>query len=122
LREEFQATANIAIEDESEAEPIEQAGVAAAGPQTWPSDMAQQLILIRSAVGRSRNGLSTSEVAATFDGASSEGVLPVLESLAALGVLFQLDNDVSERWRPTDRLVSTRPPRPANDQGVARTG
>jgi hypothetical protein len=102
LRPEFQnpsgvsAMTQVGITDaaEEDAEPA-----AAPNAEAWPKKLPEQLAVVRDLVLRGPFGWGTTQVAASFKGAKSGHVEPVLESLAALGLIVGYETDAGKWWR-----------------------
>jgi len=88
----------------------------------WPDSLPEQVTTVRTLLGASQSALSAKEVAMACTGASSDKVIPVLETLEALGHLVSF-KDKERRWAslarvanergPGLRRASSRPPAPA---------
>ena len=79
-----------------EDEPEEAAPAAAT---QWPKKLAEQLALVRDLLARTPTAFAPEHVAAAFKGAKAKDAEPILEALAALGVLVAYDVDGGRRWR-----------------------
>jgi len=105
LRPEFQNPAGRApVETQESIELGEPAAPkAAASPaSTWPKELPRQIAAVRDLVSadRAREGWSASETARAFHGARAKDVEPVLDSLAAVGLLLAFDTANGRRWQP----------------------
>ncbi len=58
-----------------------------AGPQPWPTALAQQMQAVRGMVQQAGQPLSSAQVAARFTGSSPRKVQPLLDTLAGLALL-----------------------------------
>ena len=63
-----------------------------AGPQLWPTELAQQMQALRDAIQQAGQPLTTEQVAARFKRTRPEKVRPLLDTLAALSLLRLTDN------------------------------
>jgi len=63
-----------------------------AGPQLWPTELAQQMQALRDAIQQAGQPLTTEQVAARFKRTKPEKVRPLLDTLAALSLLRLTDN------------------------------
>jgi len=82
----------------------EMAPEAAASPEaTWPKELPRQIAAVRDLVSadRARAGWSATETARAFRGARTKDVEPVLDSLAAVGLLVAFDTAKGRRWQPS---------------------
>lgn len=97
-------------------------GLSAVPPMLWPPKLPEQIAAVRRIVGRN-SPCSAQELVATFDGARTDDVELVLESLAALGLVVTHEEQGVRCWIGTDRLASSRPPPLAQlvAPGIVRT-
>jgi hypothetical protein len=75
---------------------------AAASPAAaWPKELPRQIAAVRDLVSttRAQDGWSAAETARAFRGARTKDVKPVLDSLAAVGLLVAFDTTHGRRWQ-----------------------
>jgi hypothetical protein len=77
----------------------EEAEGAAAAQAAWPKKMPEQVAAVRDLVQRGALAWSAKGVAQAFKGVSAKGVEPVLESLAALGLVVGYEAGGERRWK-----------------------
>jgi hypothetical protein len=65
----------------------------------WPKGMPEQLGAVRDLVLRGASAWTAAQVAARFKGVSAKGVVAVLDSLAALGLVVTYEQGGERRWR-----------------------
>ena len=102
LRPEFQNPSGVSAMTQvgmTEAAAEDDAPAAAPNAEAWPKKLPEQLAVVRDLVLRGPFGWGTSQVAASFKGAKAGQVEPVLESLAALGLLVAYDTGAGRRWK-----------------------
>ena len=73
----------------------------------WPDTLPEQVTTVRSVVGSSAAALSAADVSAACSGASVEMVIPVLETLEALGHFISF-KDGEKRWASLARVANDR--------------
>ncbi len=102
LRPEFQNPAGekAAVQGEIDTDPAEEKGVApvAAKPVPWPKSLPDRIALVRDWSLRLRAPVTSTEAAGSFSGARSGDVEPVLDSLAALGILRSFEGQAGRLW------------------------
>lgn len=89
-----QVTISGGEEDEEPPQPTEPTKVAA-----WPKKLPDQIPMLRDLVGRTSSPWTATQAAAAFKGAKAKDVEPVLDSLAALGLVLAYDTKDGRRWR-----------------------
>ena len=82
---------------ESDADEAE--GAAPVAQAVWSKQLPEQIAAVRDLVLRGASAWSSQSVAAAFKGVSAKGVEPVLESLAALGLIVGYEAGGEQRWR-----------------------
>jgi hypothetical protein len=91
--------------------------------RVWPKKLPEQIAAVRDLLsGATVGGWSLEQVAGAFTGAKPKAVEPVLQGLAALGILLTYEADGTRRWRATrlagglrDRPSVPPAPKPASD-------
>ena len=63
----------------------------ATGPQSWPTELAQQMQVLRDVLQQANEPLSATQVAARFKRLKPEKVEPLLATLCALSLLRRLE-------------------------------
>jgi hypothetical protein len=105
LRPEFQNPAGKAVQEQHaiglELEVAEGVEAAPAAPVVWPKELPQQIAAVRDLVTTTASAKSwTAQTAAgVFRGARRKDVEPILDSLAALGLLIAFDAPDGRHWR-----------------------
>ena len=87
------------IDAASDEDEPEEATPAPAAATPWPKKLAEQLALVRDLLARTRAAFAPEHVAAAFKGAKAKDAEPILEALAALGVLVAYDAEGGKRWK-----------------------
>jgi hypothetical protein len=105
LRPEFQNPAGAPASVETQesialGEPAVPKAAASPAP-AWPKELPQQIAAVRDLVSttRAQDGWSAAETARAFRGARTKDVEPVLDSLAAVGLLVAFDTAHGRRWQ-----------------------
>ena len=83
----------------TEGEETEESAQPVAPARTWPKKLAEQIGAVRDLLTGSAALWTASGVAGAFNGAKSGDVVPVLESLATLGLLLMFEGEDGSRWK-----------------------
>jgi hypothetical protein len=73
--------------------------VTASGTSSWPKKLPEQIAGLRDLVLRSPSTWTAKQAASAFKGAKPGDVEPVLESLAALGLLVSWSSGAERQWK-----------------------
>jgi hypothetical protein len=75
---------------------------AALSATPWPKELPRQIAAVRDLLSASPlgEGWTATETARAFPGARKKDVEPVLDSLAAVGLLIAFDTPAGRRWQP----------------------
>ena len=84
---------------DAEASDASDAPAAPAAQTAWPKGLPEQIAAVRDLVLRGGNAWTAKQAAAPFKGIRARGVVPVLDSLAALGIVVAYEQGGERRWR-----------------------
>ena len=102
LRPEFQnpagASVQVPMAEGEEEDGLKLSSSEPAKATPWPKKLSEQVAVLRDLVRRSTASWTASQVASAFKGAKPKDVEPVLDSLAALGIVIAYDTD-GRRWQ-----------------------
>ncbi len=87
-------------EDDDDDGAADVANVPAFAARAWPKKMHEQIAAVRDLLAARVGSLTSDDIAAKFKGAVTDDVEPVLESLAALGLIVRLQAQGGARWQP----------------------
>lgn len=97
--------------------PAEEAGATRGPALVWPKQLPDRIALVRDLVSVSRASWTVRQVTASFKGARANDVEPILESLAAIGILVGYSADGERRYRSAGRVDDV-----AGEPGTQGTG
>jgi hypothetical protein len=75
------------------------AGAAKGAGVAWPKELPDQVRVVRDLVARAGAAWTAKQAAARFKGVSDKGVVPVLDALAALGVVVAYERKGERVWQ-----------------------
>jgi hypothetical protein len=79
-------------------------------PMEWPATLPDQVAAVRDLIMASAGALTANDVANTFEGATTGGVLPALQTLEVLGIATSSEGN-HPQWKGLARTSGNRPMR-----------